>query len=120
MTLDEILNAVTIPLEVDALSFRLVPMSARTIAAWNRVTFAEAKAAGDELTLQERLDHAETQREKQLELMAEHMRGCVVEGKKAKVTAEWLGTTVPQTVIQDLAEYFVEGRRPAWAGEPGN
>ena len=115
-TLDDILNAVSIPLEIDGVEFRLVPMSSRAIAAWNRVLFTEPP---DEASVAERLEHAEQQRAKQLQLMADHMRGCVTEGKKSKVTPEWLGDAMPQTVLQEFAVYFVEGRKPSWAGETG-
>ena len=122
-TLDDILNAVSIALEVDGIEFRLVPMSSRAIAAWNRVMFEEPKPGEDgKVTIEARLEHVERQREKQLQLLADHMKGCVTSGNKAKVTAKWLGDAVPQVVLQDLAEFFVEGKRPAWAegGASGN
>lgn len=115
-TLDDILNAVSIPLEIDGVEFRLVPMSSRAIAAWNRVMFEEPKPGEDgKVTLVARLEHAERQRERQLALLADHMKACVTSGDKKKVTAKWLGDAVPRTVLQDLAEFFVEGKRPAWA-----
>lgn len=55
-----------------------------------------------------------------MNLMAAHMRSCLTDGKPQRVTGKWLSETIPQTVLQELAEYFVEGKRPAWAGEPGN
>lgn len=115
-TLDDILNAVSIPLEIDGVGFRLVPMSSRAIAAWNRVMFEEPKPGEDgKVTLEARLDHADKQRDKQLQLLADHMRASVTSGDAKKVTAKWLGDAVPQVVLQDLAEFFVEGKRPAWA-----
>lgn len=119
-TLDDILNSVSIALEVDGIEFRLVPMSSRAIAAWNRVLFEEPKPGEDgKVTIETRLEHAERQRERQLQLLADHMKGCVTSGNKAKVTAKWLGDAVPQTVLQDLAAFFVEGQRPAWAEGAG-
>lgn len=115
-TLDDILNAVSIALEIDGVEFRLVPMSSRAIAAWNRVMFEEPKPGEDgKVTIETRLEHAERQREKQLALLADHMKACVTAGDKKKVTAKWLADAVPQTVLQQLAEFFVEGKRPAWA-----
>lgn len=115
-TLDDILNAVSIALEVDGIEFRLVPMSSRAIAAWNRILFQEPKPGEDgKVTIETRLEHAERQKEKQLQLLADHMKGCVTSGDKKRVTAKWLGDAVPQVVLQDLAEFFVEGKRPAWA-----
>jgi hypothetical protein len=43
------------------------------------------------------------------------MKSCVSSGDKKRVTAKWLADAVPQTVLQQLAEFFVEGRRPEWA-----
>jgi hypothetical protein len=117
LTLDEILNSVSIPLEVGDTRFRLVGFSAAKVTAWNRVLYSRGPEEADVDAL---LEHRESQRARQLELMAEHMRACITEGKKAKVTAEWLSESVPQAILQDLAEWFVEGKRPAWAGEPGN
>jgi|GEM_PF-4982675 len=115
-TLDDILNAVSIPLEIDGVEFRLVPMSSRAIAAWNRILFQEPEVGEDgKVTIDARLEHAERQRERQLALLADHMKGCVTSGDKKRVTAKWLGDAVPQTVLQDLATFFVEGQRPAWA-----
>lgn len=115
-TLDDILNAVTIPLEIDGVEFRLVPMNSRAIAAWNRVQ-AEyldiRKQDGETLAaMQERREKVE---EKQQRLLAEHMRGCVTGGDAKKVTTKWLGETLPQPALQDLAAFLVESRRPAWA-----
>lgn len=120
-SLDDILNSVSIALDIDGLEFRLVPMPSRAIAAWNRIMFSEATPRdGETITITERLDHNERQREKQLALLADHFRACLTNGSKSKVTPKWLGDAVPQTVLQDLAEYFVEGKRPEWAGERGN
>src|SRR5690606_28809290 len=114
------LNAVSIALEVDGIEFRLVPMSSRAIAAWNRILFQEPEVGEDgKVTIETRLEHAERQRDRQLALLADHMKGCVTSGNKAKVTAKWLGDAVPQVVLQDLAEFFVEGKRPAWAEGAG-
>src|SRR5690606_41306417 len=88
-TLDDILNSVSIPLELDGVTFRLVPMSSRAIAAWNRVMFQEPEPGEDgKVTLAARLDHADKQRDKQLQLLADHMRANVTSGDAEKVKAK--------------------------------
>src|SRR5690606_35773199 len=95
-TLDDILNSVSIPLELDGVTFRLVPMSSRAIAAWNRVMFEEPKPGEDgKVTIETRLEHAERQRKRQLQHLADHMKARVTSGNKAKVTAKWLGDVIP-------------------------
>lgn len=114
MTLDEILGTIAVPLEHDGLTLRLTPFTNAQIVAWNRLALTESPEG------ESPLDRADRQREGQLDLLAQHIRACVTDGTKSRVTPKWVAENLPQPVLQDLAVFFVEGKRPAWAGEQGN
>jgi len=113
MKLSDILDATAVSLEVDDLAFRLRPFTNAQVLEWNRVTFAPS----DEGALVERVERQQTA---QIDLIAKHMRSCVVEGRATQVTPKWVRETLPLDVVQDLAAYFVRNERPSWAVTEGN
>jgi hypothetical protein len=120
VTLDEILNAVSIPLEHGGITFRLVPLSSAGIAKWNGILLRKPKAAGDGEEASAALAaHFEKQRLDQMNFLAEHMRACAREGDAKSITGKWVSEAFPQVILQGLAEWFVEGKRPEWAGVEG-
>lgn len=114
-SLDVILNAVSIPLEVGDLKFRLVGMKSRMILAWNRLQVDGETPEGTAAIL----DHIELRTDKQYALLADYMRDCLVSGDPKKVTAEWLQETFPDGIVQDIIFWSIEKRRPEWAGAEG-
>lgn len=114
ITLEQIFGTIAIELAHDGVEFRLVPFTNAESIAWNRTLF-DAEREGES-----KLEQSERVQREQLELMAAHMRDCVREGSSRKVTADWLGKHFPQNVLQDLASFFSNSDRPAWAGETGN
>lgn len=125
-SLEDILNAVSIPLEVGDLKFRLTGMRSARILALNRLAIqgddsdrGDPEALLDATKADAYLDRLERTTSKQHDLLAEHMKDCLVEGDRKKVTGKWLEATFPQPVIQDLSDWFVRGVRPAWAGDAG-
>lgn len=113
MKLSDILNTVSIPLEHDKVVFALIPMTSAMIDRWNNILLARPTEGEDRAEFNTRVKH------EQLSLMAEHLRACVVEGEKKRVTAKWVANELPQPILQSLAEWFVEGTRPSWAGDGG-
>lgn len=110
LTLEAILNTQAIHFEHDGLVFRLVPFSNARVAAWNRATFQEH---GDVTALEK----TEKVMQGQLDVLTTHLRSCVVEGKAQRITSKWVSEQFPQTVVQDLAAFFAQGEKPAWASE---
>jgi hypothetical protein len=116
MNLDQILNAVSIPLEVGDLHFRLTPFPNARVAAWNR---ASAATLPDDATDQQVLDLSEKVQAAQLDVIAGHMRDCITDGDAKKVTTKWVASAFPQTVLIQLASFFATGEKPEWAGQSG-
>ena len=116
MKLDQILGTISLPLEHDGLEFRLVPFSNARTRHWNKVVLDEP--TGDDVTL----ESIEKTHEAQLNVLAGHLRDCLVDGKAQRVTAKWISEQFPQTVITDLVTFFRTGTLPTWAqdGDSGN
>lgn len=114
ITIEQILGSIGIDFEHDGVQFRLVPFTNAEVTEWNRVLF------GDRPSDVSALEHTENVQKKQLEQITKQMRACVTNGDKKKVTSSWVGKNFPQTILQDLAEFFANGKRPEWAGETGN
>ena len=111
MKLEDILNTTSITLEHDGLTLRIVPFTNAQALAWNRATFQDQ---GDKTAL----EHSEVVQAAQLDLLAKHMRACVVDGKAQRVTAKWVGEQIPQNILQDLATYCTTGQPPEWSQAP--
>lgn len=108
MKLEDILNTTSITLEHDDLKLRIVPFTNAQALSWNRATFQDQ---GDRTPL----EHSEAVQAAQVDLIAKHLKGCVTEGKPAKVTPKWVGDQLPQNILQDLATYCTTGQQPAWS-----
>lgn len=111
ITLNQILNLDAITLEHDNLELRIVPFNTKSIAAWNATQIARPAEGQDPIEFNKDMLQG------QLSVVAEHLQRCVVKGNPERVTSEWLETEFPQTVLQSLALFLVEGTRPAWAPE---
>ena len=109
MKLSDILNTISIPLEHDKVKFALIPMSSATIDRWNNIYSAGAREGESSYEYTRRV------KSEQCALLAEHLRACVVDGEKKRVTGKWVATELPQPILQSLAEFFVEGKQPEWA-----
>lgn len=113
ITLEQVLNLDAIAFEHDELAFRFVPMSSKAIVDWNKTQVA--RPGKNE-------DHGEFLQgvmQRQVELLAAHMRRCVVTGDGERVTSEWVEEHFPQPVLKELAAFFADGTRPDWAPEVG-
>lgn len=126
-TLEDILNAVSIPLDVDGVTFRLVSMNTRQLLEWQRLDDLalnpdkKGKGKKDEEP-KTVADYYERIAAVRHDFVARHLRDCVVAGDASKVTAEWLQATFPLTIMRDLIVFLTEGTRPDWAsgGAEGN
>lgn len=111
MKLEDILGTTSITLEHDGLTLRIVPFTNAQALSWNRATFQEA---GDRTPL----EHSEVVQAAQVDLLAKHLRACVVDGKPQRVTSKWVAEQIPQNILQDLATYCTTGQQPAWSQAP--
>lgn len=117
MKLADILNAYTVPLETDDLTFAIAPFPNARIAQWNRAVNPDLP---DDASNAELLDISESVQKAQLKILAEHLRASVVKGDGKTVTPKWVSETLPQPVLNELATFLVGGEKPSWAGESGN
>lgn len=113
MTLDQILGTYSLPLEHDGLHFRLVPFTTAQITEWQEVNSTPRQEDESTTEWNGRI------RDAQLAFLEKHLRACVVEGDAEEVTAGWVAESLPNVVVQDLVDFMVHARRPAWAGESG-
>lgn len=114
-TLEQILGTIAVEVEHQEIEFRLVPFTNSEVMAWNRTLFAPEVEGETPIARNERVQG------EQLALIAAKMKACVVGSTGSrKVTPEWVAKEFPQTVLQDLAEFFANGQRPTWAGDSGN
>jgi len=113
--LEDILNAVSIALEHDGITFRLVPMTSAAIIKWNSI-MTRPIPKGEDADLHA---HFQKQRDDQIAVLADQMRLCVTDGDPKKINAKWMTDKLPNNILQDLAQWFVESKRPTWASDGG-
>ena len=114
MNLDQILNTISIPLEHDELAFNVRPFTTAQIAAWHEILATPRRDSESAGEWNARI------RDRQVDFLAKHLKGCIVDGKATRVTPKWVAESLPNVILGDLADFMVHGKRPAWAGDPGN